>query len=86
MGPAKADNADGDAGGKEADLMRISRSDYADPAFAKIPMKTLTLRRIRERAPQSRSISPTANPNIGPGDARLSQGDNHLFLHRHKDA
>lgn len=47
---------------------------YADPHFAKVPVKGLISAQYADERRQSISLS-HANPNIGPGDPRLFDGD-----------
>jgi gamma-glutamyltranspeptidase/glutathione hydrolase len=57
---------------------------YADPAFAKIPMKELLSDKYADARRKLIDLA-TANPNVGPGDPRLSQGDTTYFTTADKD-
>ncbi len=57
---------------------------YADPAFAKIPMKGLLSDAYADERRKLIDLA-KANPNIGPGDPRLSQGDTTYFCTADKD-
>ncbi|HEY1708199.1 MAG TPA: gamma-glutamyltransferase [Rhizomicrobium sp.] len=57
---------------------------YADPAFAKIPMKTLLSDAYADKRRALIDLA-HANAHIGPGDAKLSQGDTTYFCTADKD-
>jgi gamma-glutamyltranspeptidase/glutathione hydrolase len=57
---------------------------YADPAFTNVPMKDLLSDRYADARRRLISLE-HANPNIGPGDPRLGQGDTTYFCTADKD-
>jgi gamma-glutamyltranspeptidase/glutathione hydrolase len=57
---------------------------YADPAFSKVPMKALLSDKYADARRKLIDLT-KANPNIGPGDARLGQGDTTYFTTADKD-
>ena len=57
---------------------------YADPAFAKIPMKGLLSDAYADQRRKLIDVA-KANPNIGPGDPHLEQGDTTYFCTADKD-
>jgi gamma-glutamyltranspeptidase/glutathione hydrolase len=57
---------------------------YADPAFASIPMKELLSDAYADKRRALINLA-HANPNIGPGDPRLGQGDTTYFTTADKD-
>lgn len=67
---------------------RLSYEDlakwYADPAFVKIPMKELLSDKYADARRKLIDLS-KANPNVGPGDPRLGQGDTTYFTTADKD-
>jgi gamma-glutamyltranspeptidase / glutathione hydrolase len=67
---------------------RLSYEDlakyYADPAFAKVPMKALLSDQYADARRKLIDLT-RANPSIGPGDARLGQGDTTYFTTADKD-
>jgi gamma-glutamyltranspeptidase/glutathione hydrolase len=83
MGPAKADTLTAMLEAKRLTYEDLAKY-YADPAFAKIPMKTLLSDAYANERRKQIDLA-HANPNIGPGDARLSQGDTTYFCTADKD-
>ena len=67
---------------------RLSYEDlakwYADPAFVKIPMKELLSDKYADARRKLIDLA-HANPTVGPGDPRLSQGDTTYFTTADKD-
>ncbi len=67
---------------------RLSYEDlakyYADPAFAHVPMTELLSDKYADARRKLIDLS-HANPNVGPGDARLGQGDTTYFTTADKD-
>ncbi len=57
---------------------------YADPAFTKVPMKGLLSDAYADQRRKLIDLK-DANPNIGPGDPRLGQGDTTYFCTADKD-
>jgi gamma-glutamyltranspeptidase/glutathione hydrolase len=57
---------------------------YADPAFVKVPMKGLLSDAYADERRKLIDLA-HANPNVGPGDPRLSQGDTTYFCTADKD-
>jgi gamma-glutamyltranspeptidase/glutathione hydrolase len=57
---------------------------YADPAFVKVPVKGLLSDAYADRRRKLIDVA-RANPNIGPGDPRLEQGDTTYFCTADKD-
>jgi len=57
---------------------------YADPAFSDVPMKGLLSDAYADRRRKLIDLK-HANPDIGPGDPRLSQGDTTYFCTADKD-
>jgi gamma-glutamyltranspeptidase/glutathione hydrolase len=62
----------------ELEAKRLAFEDlakwYADPAFVKIPMKELLSDAYADQRRKLIDLN-RANPNVGPGDPRLAQGD-----------
>jgi gamma-glutamyltranspeptidase/glutathione hydrolase len=57
---------------------------YADPAFARVPMKELLSDAYADARRRLIDLK-KANPNIGPGDAKLAQGDTTYLTTADKD-
>ena len=57
---------------------------YADPAFYNVPIKGLLSEAYAEKRRKLIDLS-HANPNVGPGDPRLGQGDTTYFCTADKD-
>jgi len=57
---------------------------YADPAFANVPMKRLLSDDYADARRKLINLS-HANPNVGPGDAQLAQGDTTYLTTADKD-
>ncbi|HEY4123881.1 MAG TPA: gamma-glutamyltransferase [Rhizomicrobium sp.] len=57
---------------------------YADPAFYDVPMKGLLSEAYAEKRRKLIDLS-HANPDVGPGDPRLGQGDTTYFCTADKD-
>jgi len=57
---------------------------YADPAFAKVPLKRLLSDDYADARRKLIDLS-HANPNVGPGDAQLAQGDTTYLTTADKD-
>ncbi len=57
---------------------------YADPTFAKVPMKELLSDKYADARRKLIDLS-HANPNVGPGDPRLGQGDTTYLCTADKD-
>jgi gamma-glutamyltranspeptidase/glutathione hydrolase len=57
---------------------------YADPAFANVPMKRLLSDAYADARRKLIDLS-HANPNVGPGDAQLAQGDTTYLTTADKD-
>jgi gamma-glutamyltranspeptidase/glutathione hydrolase len=57
---------------------------YGDPAFVKVPIKDLLSDRYADERRKLISLE-HANPNIGPGEPRLGQGDTTYFCTADKD-
>jgi gamma-glutamyltranspeptidase/glutathione hydrolase len=83
MGPATADTLTAMLEAKRLTYEDLAKY-YADPAFAKVPMKTLLSDAYAEQRRKLIDLK-KSNPNIGPGDARLSQGDTTYFCTADKD-
>jgi gamma-glutamyltranspeptidase/glutathione hydrolase len=83
MGPATADTLTAMLEAKRLTYEDLAKY-YADPAFADVPMETLLSDRY---AGERRKLIDLAksNPDIGPGDARLRQGDTTYFCTADKD-
>jgi gamma-glutamyltranspeptidase/glutathione hydrolase len=67
---------------------RLSYEDlakwYADPAFVDVPMKALLSNGYADKRRKLIDIA-RANPDVGPGDPRLGQGDTTYFCTADKD-
>ncbi|MBV9903442.1 MAG: gamma-glutamyltransferase [Alphaproteobacteria bacterium] len=67
---------------------RLSYEDlakwYADPAFVHVPIKELLSDRYADMRRKLIDLA-KANPNVGPGDPRLGQGDTTYFTTADKD-
>jgi gamma-glutamyltranspeptidase/glutathione hydrolase len=83
MGPATADTLTAMLEAKRLSYEDLAKY-YADPAFAKIPMKTLLSDAYADKRRALINLA-HANPNVGPGEAKLSQGDTTYFCTADKD-
>jgi gamma-glutamyltranspeptidase/glutathione hydrolase len=83
MGPATADTLTAMLEAKRLTYEDLAKY-YADPAFAKIPMKTLLSDAYADKRRALINLA-HANANVGPGEAKLSQGDTTYFCTADKD-